>query len=328
MLKKLQMALHHKRKINPEDDLGFGYQPVMKNQPLINKDGSPNVKRKGLSYFNTADNYHKLITMSLGKFSLWVVLTYFIINVLFAFIYLIIDPNSLYGIKDDTGLNHFWEAFFFSAQTITTVGYGHIYPKGMAANSVAAFESMLGLLSFAMATGLLYGRFSKPSAKIIYSKSILIAPYNDNCRGLMFRLANERRNILVDLNIEVIFSYNEDVDGKLIRRFFPLELERKSVSILTLNWTVVHPLNENSPLKGMTFEYLKKSEAGFAVLLKTFDDAFSQTVHSRTAYLHEEIVWGAKFRPIFDRDSDGRIILDLGKINHYDLVDLPDMQTL
>ena len=133
---------------------------------------------------------------------------------------------------------------------------------------------------------------------------------------------------MVDLNIEVIFSYNEDVDGKLIRRFFPLELERKSVSILTLNWTVVHPLNENSPLKGMTLEYLKKSEAGFAVLLKTFDDAFSQTVHSRTAYLHEEIVWGAKFRPIFDRDSDGRIILDLGKINHYDLVDLPDMQTL
>jgi inward rectifier potassium channel len=328
LLNKPEMALHHRRKINPEDDLGFGYQPVMKNQPLINKDGSPNVKRKGLSYFNTADNYHKLITMGLGKFSLLVLLTYLILNIVFAFIYLIIDPNSLYGIKDDTGLNHFWEAFFFSAQTITTVGYGHIYPKGMAANSVAAFESMLGLLSFAMATGLLYGRFSKPSAKIIYSKSILIAPYNDNCRGLMFRLANERRNILVDLNIEVIFSYNEDVDGKLIRRFFPLELERKSVSILTLNWTVVHPLNENSPLKGMTLEYLKKSEAGFAVLLKTFDDAFSQTVHSRTAYLHEEIVWGAKFRPIFDRDTDGRIILDLGKINHFDLVDLPDMKTL
>ncbi|WP_179413397.1 ion channel [Mucilaginibacter sp. E4BP6] len=318
------MALHHKRKINPEDDLGFGYQPVMKNQPLINKDGSPNVKRKGLSFFNTADNYHKLITMSLGKFSLLVVITYFTINVVFALIYVIIDPNGLYGIKDDSGLNHFWEAFFFSAQTITTVGYGHIYPKGMATNSVAAFESMLGLLSFAMATGLLYGRFSKPSAKIIYSKNIIVAPYNDNCRGLMFRLANERMNILVDLSIEVVFSYNEDIDGKLVRRFFPLELERKLVSILTLNWTVVHPLNENSPLKGMTLEDLKKSEAGFAILLRSFDDAFSQTVHSRTAYLSEEIVWGAKFKPVFDRAADGRIILDLSKINHFDLVDLPD----
>jgi inward rectifier potassium channel len=317
------MAIH-RRKINPEDDLGFGYQPVMKNQPLINKDGSPNVKRRGLSYFNTADNYHKLITMSLHKFALLVILTYFIINVVFAFIYLIIDPNSLYGIRDDTGLTHFWEAFFFSAQTITTVGYGHIYPKGIAANSVAAFESMLGLLSFAMATGLLYGRFSRPSAKIIYSKNILIAPYLESCRGLMFRIANERRNILIDLNIEVIFSYNEDVDGKLVRRFFPLELERKSVSILTLNWTVVHPLDEKSPLKDMTLEELRKSEAGFAVLLKTFDDAFSQTVHSRTSYQQDEIIWGAKFKPVFDRADDGRIVLDLSKINDYDTVELPE----
>jgi inward rectifier potassium channel len=322
------MALLHKRKINPEDDLGFGYQPVMKNQPLINKDGSPNVKRKGLSFFNTADNYHKLITMSWIKFWGLVLSVYLVINMLFSLIYVSIGPDSLFGHHIDGELNRFWEAFFFSAQTISTVGYGHISPRGMAANSIAAFESMMGLLTFALATGLLYGRFSRPYAKIIYSKNIIVAPYNDNCRGLMFRLANERMNILVDLSIEVVFSYNEDVDGKLVRRFFPLELERKLVSILTLNWTVVHPLNENSPLKGMTLADLKKSEAGFAILLRSFDDAFSQTVHSRTAYISDEIVWGAKFRPVFDRDADGRIILDLGKINHYDLVDLPDSHVM
>jgi inward rectifier potassium channel len=322
------MALHQKRKINPEDDLGFGYQPVMKNQSLINKDGSPNVKRKGLSFFNTADNYHKLITMSWVKFWGLVLSVYLIINILFSIIYVSIGPDSLFGHHIDGELNRFWEAFFFSAQTISTVGYGHISPRGMAANTIAAFESMMGLLTFALATGLLYGRFSRPYAKIIYSKNIIIAPYNEDCRGLMFRLANERRNILVDLSIEVVFSYNEDVDGKLVRRFFPLELERKVVSILTLNWTVVHPLNENSPLKGMTLEDLKKSEAGFAVLLRSFDDAFSQTVHSRTAYISDEIVWGAKFRPVFDRDTDGRIILDLSKINHYDLVELPDMKSM
>ena len=322
------MALHHKRKINPEDDLGFGYQPVMKNQPLINKDGSPNVKRKGLSFFNTADNYHKLITMSWIKFWGLVLSVYLVINMLFSLIYVSIGPDSLFGHHIDGELNRFWEAFFFSAQTISTVGYGHISPRGMAANSIAAFESMMGLLTFALATGLLYGRFSRPYAKIIYSKNIIVAPYNDNCRGLMFRLANERMNILVDLSIEVVFSYNEEVDGKLVRRFFPLELERKLVSILTLNWTVVHPLNENSPLKGMTLADLKKSEAGFAILLRSFDDAFSQTVHSRTAYISDEIVWGAKFRPVFDRDADGRIILDLGKINHYDLVDLPDSHVM
>ena len=318
----------HKRKINPEDDLGFGQLPVMKNQPLINKDGTPNVARKGLSKFNTADNYHKLITMSWTKFWILVIGVYVTVNTFFAIIYMIIGRDSLFGTHEDMGLSRFGEAFFFSAQTITTVGYGHISPRGVAANSVAAFESMIGLLVFALATGLLYGRFSRPSAKIVYSKHILVAPYRDNEVGLMFRLANMRRNILIDLDMEVIFSYNEDVNGKPVRRFFPLELERKNVSILTLNWTVVHPLNDQSPLHGMTLNDMIKSEAGFAILLKTFDDAFSQTVHSRTAYPASDIVWGGKFRPVFDRADDGRIVLDLSKIDSYDLVELPEMHSL
>jgi inward rectifier potassium channel len=320
----LPMSIH-KRKINPEDDLGFGQQPVMKNQPLINKDGTPNVKRRGLSRFNTADNYHKLITMSWTKFWVLVIGVYVTANTFFAIVYMLIGPNSLFGTHEDLGLNRFSEAFFFSAQTITTVGYGHISPRGITANSVAAFESMIGLLAFALATGLLYGRFSRPSAKIVYSKHILVAPYRENEIGLMFRLANMRRNILIDLNLELIFSYNEDVEGKTIRRFFPLELERKNVSILTLNWTVVHPLNDQSPMYGMTLDDLKKSEASFAILLKTFDDAFSQTVHSRTAYQPKEVVWGGKFKPAFDRADDGRIVLDLSMIDAYELVELPKM---
>jgi inward rectifier potassium channel len=193
----------------------------------------------------------------------------------------------------------------------------------MAANSVAALESMLGLLAFAMATGLLYGRFSKPTAKIVYSKNLLVAPYQENNKGLMFRLANLRRNTLIDLEIEIIFSYNEDVNGKILRRFYQLELERKRVSLLTMNWTIVHPLDEKSPLKDMTPEDLKRTEASFSVLLKAFDDTFSQTVHSRTAYQHDDLVWGAKFKPAFDRDEDGRIVLDVGKISDFTEVELP-----
>ena len=323
------MALHrHKNTVNPEDDLGFGQQPVMKNQPLLNKNGIPNVKRIGLSKFNTADNYHKLITMSWTKFWLLVTGVYVTANTFFAVIYILIGPDSLFGTHEDLHLGRFSEAFFFSAQTITTVGYGHISPRGLASNSVAAFESMIGLLAFALATGLLYGRFSRPSAKIVYSKHILMAPYQENGIGLMFRLANKRRNILIDLDIELIYSYNENADGKEVRRFFSLELERKSVSILTLNWTVVHPVTEQSPLYGLTVEDFKKSEAGFAILLKTFDDAFSQTVHSRTAYLASEIVWGGKFRPVFGRDKEGRIVLDLSKIDSYDRVELPVLNTI
>jgi inward rectifier potassium channel len=201
------------------------------------------------------------------------------------------------------------------------VGYGHISPKGLTANTVAAFESMIGLLAFALATGLLYGRFSKPSAKIKYSKHLLVAPYQ-NGKGLMFRLTNLRHNILIDLSMEVIFSYNEEVNGKLERRFVSLPLERKKVSVLTLSWTVVHPLDDDSPLKDMTPEDLENSGATFAVLLKAFDDTFSQTVHSRTSYMYDEMVWGARFRPAFDRDEDGRLMLNLDKIDDHELVEL------
>ena len=313
------MAIHT-RKINPLDDLGFGSQPVMKNQPLINKDGTPNVRRTGLPFFNTANNYHTLITMSWAKFWLMVISAYVVINVGFAFIYMSFGPDSLNGTSGDTPFNHFMDSFFFSAQTISTVGYGHISPKGMGTNSVAALESMLGLLAFALATGLLYGRFSRPSAQIVFSKNILVAPYLENGKGIMFRLANLRRNMLIDLEVEIIFSFNETIDGKTIRRFYPLEVERSKVSLLTLNWTIVHPLDDNSPLKDMTQDDLMKTEAGFAILLRAFDDTFSQTVHSRTAYQYTDIVWGAKFKPVFDRDEDGRIVLNLSKISDHELV--------
>jgi inward rectifier potassium channel len=178
------------------------------------------------------------------------------------------------------------------------------------------------LLAFALATGLLYGRFSRPSAQITYSKNMLVAPYLENSKGIMFRLANLRRNILIDLEIEVIFSFNETVDGKTMRRFYPLDIERRKVSILTMNWTIVHPLDEKSPLKDMTKDDLINAEAGFAILLRAFDDTFSQTVHSRTSYQAHEIVWGAKFKPVFDRDEDGRIVLDLSKISDHDVLEL------
>jgi len=313
----------HKRKINPEDDLGFGLQPVIKNQPLINKDGTPNVKRAGLPFFNTSNNYHTLITMSWTKFWLLVISAYLIINIIFSVIYISFGPGALDGgTIGNTPFHHFMDAFFFSAQTISTVGYGHIFPKGMMSNSVAALESMLGLLAFALATGLLYGRFSRPSAQITYSKNMLVAPYLENSKGIMFRLANLRRNILIDLEIEVIFSFNETVDGKTMRRFYPLDVERRKVSILTMNWTIVHPLDEKSPLKDMTKDDLINAEAGFAILLRAFDDTFSQTVHSRTSYQAHEIVWGAKFKPVFDRDEDGRIVLDLSKISDHDVLEL------
>ena len=214
-----------------------------------------------------------------------------------------------------------WMLSFFQRKPYQQWVTGTSAQRVLAANTVAAVESMIGLLAFALAAGLLYGRFSRPYAKIVYSENMLVSPYLEDGKGLMFRLANLRKNLLIDLEVEIIYSYNDNIDGKETRKFFPLKLERKRVSISTLNWTVVHPIDDQSPLYNITNEDLIKSEAGFAVLLKAFDDSFAQIVHSRTSYQASDLVWGAKFVPAFDRDRDGRIIFDLSKISSYKKAD-------
>ncbi|MGY0041186.1 ion channel [Pedobacter sp. NJ-S-72] len=226
---------------------------------------------------------------------------------------MLIGIEHLKGAGGITPRDHFFDAFFFSAQTISTVGYGHISPDGFLTSCLAAFESMLGLLAFALATGLLYGRFSRPTAKVVYSENMVIAPYKD-IKGLMFRLANLRNNQLIEIEIQVVLSYNETIDDGKKRRFYPLDLERAKIGLLTMSWTVVHPIDENSPLYEKTPEELAEAEVEILVLVKAFDDTFSQTVHTRTSYKDEDIIHNARFATIFSRDSNGQLILDLSKI--------------
>lgn len=298
-----------------QDDLGLGLQPVMHNQRVINRDGSSNIRRIGTPFFRTADMYNALITMPWSVFNLLVFTVYLLINILFALVYMGLGIENLDGIKPrGSDFEHLMNAFFFSAQTISTVGYGHISPAGLATSFVAALESLIGLLSFALATGLLYGRFSRPSAKIRYSKNMVVAPYRD-ITGLMFRLANLRSNQLLEVEVNIMFTYNEIIDGKPTRRYMPLELERSKISLLTLSWTVVHPVTENSPLKTMNADFLKSSEAEFLVMIKAFDDSFSQTVHSRTSYTDEEVIWNARFISAISRDESGINVLEINKID-------------
>jgi inward rectifier potassium channel len=306
---------------NPQNDLGLGNKAV--KQRIINRDGSINIKRKGIPYLSTFDNYNSLITMRWGKFWFIVIGAYLLTNIIFATIYVTLGIDNLLGADMQSPLHQFLSAFFFSAQTLSTVGYGHVSPKGIPTNIVAAFESMLGLLAFAIATGLLYGRISRPSAKIEYSDNILIAPYAPTGRGVMLRLASKRRTVLIDLTVEIIFSYNEEINGKIIRRFHNLKLERSQVSILTLSWTVVHPIDEQSPLYHITPEILEAGQASFVVLLQAFDDTFSQTVHSRTSYMFNEVIWGGKFNPAFYDDPNGLVTLDITKISDFTPADIP-----
>lgn len=296
-------------------DLGFGTKVNEGYSRLINKDGSFNVNRSHESFWNHVNLYHRLITMRWKPFLGLVLLFYLITNALFAGLYVLAGVKNLTGVNDTTNMGGFWEAYFFSAQTLTTVGYGRIAPIGMFTNALAAIESLMGVLAFALATGLLYGRFSRPVAHIRFSKKAVLAPYLD-VNGWMFRIVNERYNQLIDLEVEVSLSRLEKKeDGSLFRKYYSLKLERNKVSFFPMNWTVVHAITDDSPLYDCTPEDLAGTDAEFLIILRAIDDTFSQTVHVRNSYRHDELLWGRKFKPMFDDSELGLITLDLSKLS-------------
>lgn len=291
-------------------ELGFGTKNRSRVR-YINPDGTFNVRRKGLSRFRTYDLYHKLITMSWGRFGLYVLLFYFSLNVVFSMLYLAVGLEHLEGTVGETPLGMFLDAFFFSAQTVTTLGYGRISPVGAPASTIAAIESLVGLMGFALATGLLWGRFSRATAKIRYSKNAIIAPYR-GITGFEFRIANERSSQLLEVEAQVILSYllpNEDR-----RRFDQLPLEREKLNFLPLSWTVVHPIDEDSPLYGKNEQDLKTYDAEFIILVKAFDETFSQTIYSRCSYRFHELIWGVNFESVIGYTPD-YLELDLAGIS-------------
>ncbi len=280
-------------------DLGFGSVVSRESrQRLLNRDGSFNVERRGLGFWSSFSLYHALLTVSWWHFFLIFASSYFVANALFAVAYLSCGTDALAG--STLGLeNHaFLRAFFFSVETLSTIGYGNVAPIGVAANMVVTVEALTGLMGFAIVTGLLFARFSRPTAKILFSRHAVVAPYRDVI-ALEFRVANARSNELIEVSAKVMLSRFEDADGARTRRYYPLALERDNVVFLPLTWTVVHPVDEASPLHGETAESLRNSQAEILVLLKAFDEIFSTTVQTRTSYTSDEVVWGARFANAF-----------------------------
>lgn len=300
------------RRVSREEedrDLGFGSIVAHESrQRLLNRDGSFNVARRGLSFWTSLSLYHRLLTMSWSKFLSLVALLYLIGNFIFAFAYMACGTDALISSPEVTFKNDFLRAFFFSVETFATIGYGNIIPTGPAAHVVVTIESLIGLLGFALATGLLFARFSRPTAKIIFSQTAIVAPYRD-ITAFEFRITNARTNQIIELEAKILFAkFEEDEDGKSVRRFYPLSLERDKVVFFPLSWTIVHPVDESSPLYGLTPDDLRRTDAEFLILLTGIDETFSQTVHARSSYKADEVVWNAKFANVFNRQVENDML--------------------
>lgn len=316
------MAIKTPQQPQSDDNTGLSTRVQSRNQRSIRDDGSFNIEHKGLPFMQPSDVYQELITMPWLKFNLLVISFYTVVNTLFACIYFLIGTESLTNIVGTTKWERFLDTFFFSAQSLTTVGYGRIAPVGIAASAVAAVESLVGLLGFALATGLLYGRFSRPSAKIVRSKNMLMAPYKEGT-GLMFRNANGRKTQVIDVEVTVTVAKIVMEGSKEIRRFYPLELERSKISMFPMAWTIVHPVTELSPLFGKTQHDFQREDVELLISLKAYDDTFANNVHTRIAYKYNDLIWGAKFVMMFEQREDGSTVHYLNKISEFERVQLP-----
>lgn len=298
------------------NDLGFDNRTESGRKRTINPDGSFNIRRKN-GFWDDFHIYQWAITCRWRTYWLTVLTIYVTANFFFASLYYLIGPEHIQG-ANRAGNGQFWQCYFFSLQTFTTVGYGGLHPTGMLTNTLAGFEAFLGLMTFALATGALYGRFSKPEARLKYSDNILISPFREG-KALMLMVANNKKGNLVEVSAKLNFSWLEkDHAGNPVRNFSNLTLYLDKIAMLSLTWTIVHPIDENSPLFGFTEEDFVTKDVEIFVFISCYDDTFSQTVQSRYGYIGKEVVVNAKFRRAFHVDDEGYTVLDVKSVGAYD----------
>jgi inward rectifier potassium channel len=303
----------------PVDDLGIGRVQAEQSSRFLNKDGSFNTRRVGLGRLESLNPFYALISMPWWLFFSSLTGGFIGINIVFAVLYTLCGQDALYMSTPNPINDLFWRGFFFSIETLSTIGYGHIAPNNTAAHVLSSIEAYLGLLGAALITGVVFSRFSKPNSRILWSKNALIAPFQGG-QGLMFRISNGFRNEIIEISAQVSFSRFEMVNGKRMRKFYNLTLERSTVAFFSLAWTVVHPITPQSPLWGVTEENLEESQAELLVVLHGLDDVLFQKVHARGSYKCEEVVWNAKFSSMYVPDSHGGVAVDVRKLHEFEIL--------
>lgn len=300
-----------------QNDPGLGSKYSKQVKRLINEDGSYNIIRKG-GIHGVKDFYKFLIDIHWLAFLSLLLAGYILINVLFAFCYLSVGIEQLNGI--DATIHPFFHAFFFSVQTFTTVGYGGIAPTGIISNLIASFEAFIGLLAFAIATGLLYGRFSKPSSKIRFSANIVITPFEEG-KALMFKMVNERNTMLLNSKVEAMFIMDSAKhSNRFDKLYYKLNLETDFITFFPLTWTVVHKIKDDSPLYDLSLAELKSRNAEVVILVESFDETFSQTILTKHSFGGDQWLENVKFARNYDISDDGIVVLHVDQIDELEKI--------
>ncbi|MDO7850345.1 ion channel [Hymenobacter convexus] len=297
----------------PTLDPGIGEKFSRRTQRAINHDGTFNVRRRGGPHQH--DPYQWLITMPWWPFIGVVVVFFTVLNVGFALAYLILGLDDLPGVAAPHGWwQDFLSALFFSIQTFTSVGYGHVYPGSNGTGFLSSVEALVGVLTFALATGLLYGRFSRPTARILFSRTALISRRADGTPCLQFRIANLRNSILIDLQARVLLKTVDQATHD--QRYDLLPLERSSISFFPLTWTLVHDITPESPLHELQPDDYARLGIEIIIQLKGYDDTFAQDVHARNSYTHDEIEWHRRFIRAYEVGDDGIAVVNLDQVHN------------
>ena len=307
-------------------DLGFGAVVTESAGPrFLNRDGTFNVSRDGIGLLSSLNPYHTLLTMSWKSFLGFMLLLYFVSNIIFGVLYASFGEA---GLVDTTGSTEgmFLRGFFFSVQTFATIGYGTIHPVGVTPNLLVTIESYYSLLANALITGVVFARFARPTSRIVFSDIAVIAPYQD-ITGFMFRLVNGRNSQLLEVKAQVIYARFVDENGRRVRKFDLLPLERRSVSFFPLTWTVVHPIDEGSPLWGCSMEDLRAADAEFLIVLNATDEIFAAVVYQRSSYKPDEIRFGHKFVSIYNNQPGERVSIDVRLLSRTEKAEIAKART-
>ncbi|HET9824584.1 MAG TPA: ion channel [Chitinophagaceae bacterium] len=306
------------KRINPysktNEDTGFSNTGITNGGRFINRDGTFNLFKKGRPFWDRISIYYNMLTLPLWQFISVIVIFYVGINLLYTIIYFSLGAKQFTGLMFHSTWGIFEELFFFSTQTFTTVGYGRVNPVGTLANFIASIEALSGFLSFALATGLIYGRFARPRAHLVFSDYATITAYRDKT-GLMFRFAcYKEHHALSDVSVQVNLAMLIQQDGQANYKYYELQLERSKIENLPMNWTVVHPIDEQSPLAGFTEEDLRSGDVELYVTVRGFNDVYSSIVQQRTSYTYHEIKMNRRFVPMYQETEKGTV-LELHKLN-------------